>query len=527
MKHNASGRTRALVTIMLLAVLILAQLAVITWFADAKDGFDVDELWTFGLANSYDEPFVTYEYGEWMDGSVLADYLTVGNHAHEYLNVYENQAADVHPPLYYLCIHAVCSVFKAFSKWNGIAVNMSCFAVTQIALFALSCRVLSKEEQGWGMITPEALGPVAVYGFGAGAVSSVVFIRMYAMMTMWAVLLALVLVLLWQKGQQKKRMFVLKAVLILGFLTQYYFLIFACMFCAVYFFACLMHVRQKEAKAFAGACITALLLAAGFFPWCLEHIFSGYRGREAMEHVTALNLGELANWANQLVNALSREQFAGMLPALLGAGALLVAVGLIRKKTGIDHFALGAAVCALLAGMAYLIVIAVIAPYKVDRYIFCIFPLIAAAVWIVLSFGLHGLGVRAGAAALLVTAVLLGADAGTLVTGNVNYLFPGHDEYVRLSEAHGSLPCIVRGDYYLTKNLLELGAYDHIYVMASKETQEVVSALERYDAYDIEQGFVLYELFGEKEAVEQIVQATGAKDAQLIYKNRYDVYLIR
>ena len=42
-------------------------------------------------------------------------------------------------------------------------------------------------------LTPSALLPGLLYGLSAGAASSVVFIRMYAMMTMWAVWLAFAL----------------------------------------------------------------------------------------------------------------------------------------------------------------------------------------------------------------------------------------------------------------------------------------------------------------------------------------------
>lgn len=77
--------------------------------------------------------------------------------AHEYLNVYENQIADVHPPLYYLFMHAVCSAFQnpPFTKWTGIGLNLFFFSLTQFGLLLLSARLLSDGEKL--ELTPPAL----------------------------------------------------------------------------------------------------------------------------------------------------------------------------------------------------------------------------------------------------------------------------------------------------------------------------------------------------------------------------------
>ena len=116
---------------------------------------------------------------------------------------------------------------------------------------------------------------------------------MYAMMTMWAVWLALALVELFIHGQTVWRMRALAAVLIAGFLTQYYFVILACMLCGVYFFARLARREFETAGRFALWCFFALALAVGLFPWCLNHIFGGYRGRGAIESAAGVRLNDM------------------------------------------------------------------------------------------------------------------------------------------------------------------------------------------------------------------------------------------
>ena len=230
-------RGKTALTLVGFAVMLAALLALMVSIGAGKDGFDIDEFFTYGLANSYQQPFLSTQTGSWISGKAFSDYLTAKGHAHEYLNVYENQIADVHPPLYYLFMHAVCSAFQnpPFTKWTGIGLNLFFFSLTQFGLLLLSARLLSDGEKL--ELTPPALLPGLLYGLSAGAASGVVFIRMYAMMTMWAVWLALALVELFIHGQTVWRMRALAAVLIAGFLTQYYFVILACMLCGVYFFA--------------------------------------------------------------------------------------------------------------------------------------------------------------------------------------------------------------------------------------------------------------------------------------------------
>ena len=361
-------RGKTALTLVGFAVMLAALLALMASIGARKDGFDIDEFFTYGLANSYHQPFLNTETGRWISGKAFSDYLTASGHAHEYLNVYENQIADVHPPLYYLFVHAVCSVFRdpPFTKWTGIGLNLFFFSLTQLGLLLLSARLLSDGERL--TLTPSALLPGLLYGLSAGAASSVVFIRMYAMMTMWAVWLALALAALWVGGQTVWRMRALAAVLIAGFLTQYYFVVLACMLCGAYFFARLARREFAAAGRFALWCFFALALAVGLFPWCLNHIFGGYRGKGAMESAAALRLSDMCRWFKILWQTLDAQQFGGLLLALVCVGAALAFWPLKKAGQGLLRGA-GLSAAALLACAAYVLVIAVVSPDKVDRYI--------------------------------------------------------------------------------------------------------------------------------------------------------------
>ena len=179
-----------------LAVIIILQLIYAVFvFVCKKDGFHSDEPWSYGLANSYYRPFVYFEDGilldnytggyegsditqKWIDGSVMKDYVTVNEgQQFSYGSVYHNQTLDHHPPLYYFILHTVCSFFPGkFSFWYGFAINLVCMVFIQIFLFRL-VNEISKNR----II---ALLTCLFYGAGLGALSTVIFIRQYCLITM-------------------------------------------------------------------------------------------------------------------------------------------------------------------------------------------------------------------------------------------------------------------------------------------------------------------------------------------------------
>ena len=516
-------RGKTALTLVGFAVMLAALLALMVSIGAGKDGFDIDEFFTYGLANSYQQPFLSTQTGSWISGKAFSDYLTAKGHAHEYLNVYENQIADVHPPLYYLFVHAACSVFRdpPFTKWTGIGLNLFFFSLTQFGLLLLSARLLSDGEKP--ELTPPALLPGLLYGLSAGAASGVVFIRMYAMMTMWAVWLALALVELFIHGQTVWRMRALAAVLIAGFLTQYYFVILACMLCGVYFFARLARREFETAGRFALWCFFALALAVGLFPWCLNHIFGGYRGRGAIESAAGVRLNDMIRWFKILWQTLDAQQFGGFLLALVLIGAALAFWPLKKAGQGLKR---GAAfsLWALLACGAYVLVIAVISPYKVDRYIFCVYPLVTAALFMLFARGGCRFGSRRGSACLLACAVLAACGARVNRDGQVHYLYPGDSAYVAACEENAALPCVLLGTNDMTQNTLELAAFERVYMLNADDAQGVAPALEALD--EKPDGFILFERYHDEANVETVLRETGLESAELLFEHQYHVYWV-
>ena len=179
-----------------LALMIVLQLVYSTYmFMYRKQSCHSDEIWCYGLSNSYYKPFIYLEDGifqdeykggyegsditmKWVDGSVFNNYLTVQEgQRFTYDSVYHNQVLDHHPPMYYSILHTICSFFpNSFSLWYAFSINLVCMVFIQVFLFKLS-KLLSGSE-------PAALTTCLLYGAGTGALSTMLFLRQYCFMTM-------------------------------------------------------------------------------------------------------------------------------------------------------------------------------------------------------------------------------------------------------------------------------------------------------------------------------------------------------
>lgn len=238
---NSKKQLKNSTAYILLGLIIALQLArIIFTFTVEKTGRHSDEIWGYGLANSYYKPYLfmtndeetdTYA-NEWVDSQVFADYITVGEEDRfAYDSVLSNMKIDSHPPLFYLALHTVSSIFQGtYSLWYGFAIGLVCFIILEIYIFKLG-RFLTKSNL-WGLLL------VAFYGFSIGALNTYIFVRQYSMVTMFAGMLIYyhARVLFAKEKKELRNSLIMLAVSTAGgCLTHYYFLVYAFMHAAVFF----------------------------------------------------------------------------------------------------------------------------------------------------------------------------------------------------------------------------------------------------------------------------------------------------
>ncbi|MGN0512923.1 MAG: glycosyltransferase family 39 protein [Lachnospiraceae bacterium] len=273
----------------IMAVILSIFTGVFVYWGNLKSVNFCDEIYTYILSNSRNE-FLAFqlEGGRWYTGaetsSILAavDGLQLGQ-------VMLNNKGDVHPPMYYFVFHII-SVLRprSISKWIGLLANWMFGVVSLIALYSLIKRVTGKREL--------VIAACLVYISSPAIISSSMFLRMYAMFSMWVILFVYVTYRILQKDGIKKKWYLfaaLCAITFFGFLTQYYFAVFCVLFTFFYCLYRLVKKQWKEIFAYVGSLCAAVVCATLFWKTWIKHMFSGYLGGAVVEN--AFNFGKVLN----------------------------------------------------------------------------------------------------------------------------------------------------------------------------------------------------------------------------------------
>ena len=303
----------------ILYLVLFAQLIMFIIVGTKKQGFHEDEYYSYYSSNRTAGLFVTDR--SWQDTDTIKDeFVVIPGQGFNYSLVKEVQSWDVHPPLYYDILHTACSIVpRLFSKWIGIVVNMIAFVIA----FFLFLRLM--EFLRINDITKLLI--LTIWGFNPMTVSFVMFTRMYMWLTVFVIACALLHIRLLEASRAVENtifmaapksllLFWLKYILpimlcsYLGFLTHYYYLIFFVFIgiCFVFWLVARSFrfghkysgddtkkadstvVKRRIIKAFVyvASCALSLFLAIASYPASAAHIFSGYRGTEAISEFTTI-----------------------------------------------------------------------------------------------------------------------------------------------------------------------------------------------------------------------------------------------
>lgn len=263
MEKKQIKKSTAYIVLFLLIALQLAR--IIFTFTVEKTGQHSDEIWGYGLANSYYKPYLfmtnneeenTYD-NKWVDSEVFTDYISVDEEDRfAYDSVLSNMKIDSHPPLFYLVLHTISSLFPGtYSLWYGFSIGLVCFVVLQIFMFKLGS-FLTKSDL-WGLLL------VAFYGFSVGALNNYVFVRQYSMLTMFGVMLLYyhARVLFAKDKKEFRNALIMLAVSTAGgCLTHYYFIVYAFMHAAVFFCWFALKKQGKKLLSYSLVMLGAVLL---------------------------------------------------------------------------------------------------------------------------------------------------------------------------------------------------------------------------------------------------------------------------
>lgn len=351
----------------IIAILIL-QLLLSLFIANKKDYLFFDEFFSYASANNIAIDESELPENEWLDKNWYLEYISATEkHKFEYAIPYRNQVEDVHPPLFYFFLHTACSMVPGqFSYLAGVGFNIIFFLCSTVVLFLISKEVFANDIC--------ALVISFLYAISYGGLNTMVFVRMYMLLTLMTLLHIYVYLRFFEKEEISiKGCLLLMLTLLGGVLTQYYFLFIAFWLGAWYTIRYILKRQYRNLTKYLVTVFGSAAISLIIWPSMITHLFLGGRGQEAQSNLFSLD-GYLPA-LKEMFRILSNEMFTNLLPVILICLGILLVISVI-KKNSIDVKLWKRAAVIIFTCIGYYAVVSKAAPYLVERYMMPVYPLV-------------------------------------------------------------------------------------------------------------------------------------------------------
>ena len=459
-----------IITVIILSIIML-------YFINQKEGFHEDEIFSYGSSNyKYDNVFqaaadmdsrnraiekyiksdsisqtiknIVYymknseEYGNkiyeimkadkpvWKTPEDAKNYLTVtSDEIFSFWPVYYNQSRDVHPPLFYFLVHIVSVLFlNNFSKYIIFIINLAFFIATCFIMRKI-LKLYDKEKM--------SIPAIILYGASIGAISTVIFQRMYAMLTFFCVMyLYITLKIIKNNFEINKRLKIeLILATILGFLTQYYFCIYAVFVFFIMIIKMLVNKKNKEAIRYLNSHIISAVIGIVFFPASIYHIFFSYRGI-GNKITFSKYISKVVYYIKETLNSY------GLASTIVGYTILSVIIIMLvvlfiknRKKLKFKFETL----LFILPVILFILVISKISPNVNEKYTIRYVTAILPVISIFLVFTIDNFIDNKKISLIVMITFSIIISIFGLMVNHPKYLYKGYSEYIKIAEENKDL----------------------------------------------------------------------------------------
>lgn len=539
-------------------IVIFVISVVMTFFMTKKEGFHEDEMFSYGSSNyAYDNVYRPYGKEDetnifvkekimngniienlkyylidhrdikdetladiksefvptWRSSDEANDYLTIQpKDALNYGMVYYNQSRDIHPPLFYFLVHTVSIFFMGhFSKYIIFGINLV-FMV--LSLWTIK-NIFEKLDKKY-LIIPTLI----LYGFSMGAISTVIFQRMYSMLNFFVLIFISANIDIIKKDFDidKKLWNKLTWIVLLGFWTQYYF----CIVAGVVAVLVLIGVIRKQGKQGTIMYILKYLKMAVigvlFYPLSINHIFFSYRGVGKAE--MARGFGE------KLVEYLNMIGYSFSVPVLAMAICLILLVMAVAVKSvndkKVDKNALGAGTI-IFSVICYVCVIVKVSPELQDaniiRYIMCVLPLIIISILLLIDTVIKNKNVLKYS----LVGISLVISVYGLMFSEPAFLYKGYAKYLEIAEENKKDKFVYVGDTVFNhiQSMPEFATYTESLILNENQ----LDVLENDSKLPEENEFILSikKYKGADEILAKVIEKTGFSNYEVLLDDDGDV----
>lgn len=479
------ARSRRAVVLPLI-VILLVQLALCSWFAVNKNGLFQDESYTYFLANgnwlnSVPEEGVVYSDGEpWREWASVDSFLGIDPEM-----LYKNQESDNHPPLYYIFFSLAYSLFPgSVNPIIGVAVNIVFALITTVELYFL-CRLLDIPRRASLMLC-------ALWAVNPGMINSMLYLRMYQLLMVFF-LAAAIAAFRYLRADRIGPGSVAAVFLatVGGLLTQYFFLFFGFVLYLCCGIALLARRRVAHAALFAAATIGGVVAGILLFPPSVNHLFSSFRGQEALER--AATGDSFASFLVEDFRLLNSGVFGYLLPVIVAAILIIALVAHIRlRRAGVapagqhvragegapaqkDIWWFGIGILAISSAFYY-VAIARVAPFASIRYLMPVDAVLMLWPYAALFAVIRRAVRQRGAAVALASVCVVGAVAtASGYAQGIKYFDQQDDAVAALADENDAMVAV-----WQDQVLQEAIFYDAL----SYDKSVYFNSIEGFDAFD-------------------------------------------
>lgn len=193
------------------------------FWGNKKQGYFIDEIYSFGISNSEYGPFIN-NYAKDNDYKLSKDeiknYLTVSNSTRlNFHNVYKNTSIDNGAPFYYFILHSVCSLnVGVFNKWLGLSINLLLYLLSLLLIWKISFYIYSDKKY--------ANAALLLFGLSTTMISIAMMVRLYMLFVFETLLFVWLFLPTLKTKPEVWRIILILIVLFLGLTTHYLFLNF-------------------------------------------------------------------------------------------------------------------------------------------------------------------------------------------------------------------------------------------------------------------------------------------------------------
>lgn len=418
----------------------------------------------------------------WLSGKELFEQMTASDgERFQYMQVFLNQAMDVHPPFYYMLVHTV------FSLFSGTYSDAYLFVVNIVALL-MSCVVLWKVLELISDNSCTAMVAVAIYGFSQGFISCAVYFRMYAWFTFFAVL-TLYMHLLLENSEynfSKKMSLCFIGTIVLGFYTHYYYIVYLVPLFVITIIRLIKTKRKIQIIAYVKRCVVSGICSLLIWPLSAYHILFSYRGTEASANLISDGLiHRLVNYYHIIKQAFFYNSNVLFVVFVIGLLCVLI-FNKKQKRYVIEIFGVS---------FFYLLVISQIAPAQSDRYIMCIYPLIATVIAMIIIQSAEAFFRNEKWQRIVCGIVLGGLVALSITAITPNYLYlEQKDLPENFGEERSRMNCLMLsdGDWRGFSEALKFSKFGQVIVLEEQQ----LSVLQEEKPQSISNDTVVYILGG-------------------------------